>query len=385
MPLKALKDGIEIQSWDMSPDEWINLKASAKQHDLRMTCCDRKAILRTSKLGTQHFAHARRGECTSAPETADHILLKSIAAQCAKKAGWTVTTERPGSTPSGEEWIADVFCEKGDLKVAIEIQWSQQSEEEFLRRQKRYDESGVRCAWLYRATKNRFYDLRGPLYSEDLPVFYFRKEYGLASYSIPQFEVDLEEFLTALMTGGVKWEPKEKSQVTAIFYGVRHQCFACNKHSTPFTNVVFQTDKGQTYCCGSVANRDILEWVNYGGYLQHLFGKQLGIISRRRHNIHGKGDGFWLCNSCPHCNVYFRNYWISKHGDSHHFLPTSNQIGRSWQQRNFHRTGHQELARQQFIMAELPPVFRKSPHWYLRGKKSEVSISPGWPPNQNET
>lgn len=152
MPLKCLRGGEEIYSFNIESDEaWEDLrKANAKAKDLRMPCCDASVVLRTSKLGTKHFAHARIGSCTTAPETAEHLLAKMAIVDAIRGTDWTPLPEQAGNTPSGEEWRADVLAVKGKAKVAFEIQWSRQDDAETTRRQKRYDEAGVRGLWFFR-------------------------------------------------------------------------------------------------------------------------------------------------------------------------------------------------------------------------------------------
>jgi competence protein CoiA len=152
MPLKCLRGEEEIYAFNIESDEaWEDLrKANAKAKDLRMPCCHAGVVLRTSKLGTKHFAHARIESCQTAPETAEHLLAKMAVLEAIKKTDWTPLPEQAGNTPSGEEWRADVLAVKGKAKVAFEIQWSRQDKAETIRRQKRYDEAGVRGLWLFR-------------------------------------------------------------------------------------------------------------------------------------------------------------------------------------------------------------------------------------------
>ncbi|WP_201412928.1 competence protein CoiA family protein [Mesorhizobium sp. J8] len=106
--------------------------------------------MKVSSRGQQFFAHQPHGICTTAPETEEHLRLKGLAVEAARNAGWSVSTEVRGRSPTGEEWSADVLAENGNHRVAVEIQWSSQSVEETMRRQERYRRSGVRGLWLFR-------------------------------------------------------------------------------------------------------------------------------------------------------------------------------------------------------------------------------------------
>jgi competence CoiA-like predicted nuclease len=86
-----------------------------------MPCCSAPVILKRSRLGTRFFAHKAVGACTTAAETEAHLLLKTMAVEGARAHGWSVTTEMPGTSPSGEAWRADVLAQKGGRKVAIEF------------------------------------------------------------------------------------------------------------------------------------------------------------------------------------------------------------------------------------------------------------------------
>ncbi|TPL76241.1 hypothetical protein FJ941_25540 [Mesorhizobium sp. B2-3-13] len=152
MPLRCLgPEGESIQAFDLSDQEWGTLRnVNARSRQLRMPCCTARVVMKMSSHGLQFFAHQSRGICTTAPETEEHLSLKKLAVEAARRAGWDASTEVRGTSPTGEEWTADVLASKGKYRVALEIQWSPQTSDETLRRQARYQQSGVRCLWLFR-------------------------------------------------------------------------------------------------------------------------------------------------------------------------------------------------------------------------------------------
>lgn len=159
MPLRCFDPTVnsDIQSFDLSADDWQALAVANKnQRHLRMPCCSALVTLKTSKLGTQFFAHKVRDRCTAPAETEEHRCLKQMAVDAARRNGWIARTEEIGRTHSGEEWRADVLAEKGSVRVAVEIQWSRQTFEETHRRQRQYAQSKVRCLWLVRSGWRHF-------------------------------------------------------------------------------------------------------------------------------------------------------------------------------------------------------------------------------------
>jgi competence protein CoiA len=305
MPLRATLDGKTIHSFQLTQLEWNELKRTYKTSSLTMACCGHRAIPKTSKLGTQYFAHARRGECATAPETADHIKLKTIVAKAAADAGWQVTTEFEGVTPDGEKWVADVYCQRRDKTMVFEIQWSQQSDNEYHRRTEKYKASGInRVAWLYRdrANRDRLYDLPEPL-----PKFGFiPSENG---YVVPDFDVDIVEFVEGMFAGRLKWSPRkgEPLQGYACYNGSR--CLKCGGLNHYVCALEVRTQSGvslggelfdiytsaREVIDAHVSKERLLE---YGiGSLDHIYNKKGGYAYM--------GHGCLHCNGV-HCNHTYR-------------------------------------------------------------------------------
>ncbi len=145
MPLRALRGDKNVCAFEYDHAGWLLLKGDYRASSLHMPCCRTPAVPKTSKLGNYFFAHARRGECKSAPESAEHIHLKTLIARAAAASGWTVSTEQPGATPTGKRWIADVFCERRTGKIALEAQLSRLSPAEINARQSKLRGQVLHC------------------------------------------------------------------------------------------------------------------------------------------------------------------------------------------------------------------------------------------------
>lgn len=142
--------GQDLHAFEFDPIEWENLALKNKLEDhLRAPCCQAEVILRRSKLGTQHFVHKIRGTCNSSPETEEHRQVKRVIVEVGKANGWLAVAEVNGLSPEGEAWRADVLLSKGRARIAVEVQWSKQSDDETARRQARYASSGVRGLWIF--------------------------------------------------------------------------------------------------------------------------------------------------------------------------------------------------------------------------------------------
>jgi hypothetical protein len=105
-----------------------------------------------SSLGLKFFAHKKGADCDmhEGGETAEHLELKSLLVKAARAVGWEAELEVPSKNRG---WIADVMASNGERRIALEVQWSRQSSDDFVRRQERYAADGVECIWFV-APKN---------------------------------------------------------------------------------------------------------------------------------------------------------------------------------------------------------------------------------------
>lgn len=148
---------------------------------------------RTSRLGTQYFAHNPDGDGCSAGETAQHLLAKSIIVRAAIDAGWDAHPEY-----RGDGWIGDILVSKGTVRIVFKVQGSRQSLEEFIFRQQRYERAGIGGAWLARHTDG----LEQP--DPALPAFRLSGDTEMEA-TIDRDAMPLAEVVTRLLSHQVKF------------------------------------------------------------------------------------------------------------------------------------------------------------------------------------
>lgn len=258
MPLKCLRGECEVYAFNVNTNEaWDALrKSNTAAKDLRMPCCAAAVVLRTSKLGTRHFAHARRGPCTTAPETAEHLLAKMAIIEGIRMTDWAALPEQSGCTPEGADWRADVMAVKGQAKVAIEVQWSRQCTDETLRRQERYTAAGVRGLWLFRQADfplgkgtpafRLLFDAETKDFRVALPSPYYHPDYIGRNKDEPHYwqqMINLPRFVEGVLTKRLRFAPALGQRMPMDVEAAPTKCWRCHKKTRIITGLVFAASK----------------------------------------------------------------------------------------------------------------------------------------------
>ncbi|AYN96820.1 hypothetical protein EAW52_24230 [Pseudomonas sp. LTJR-52] len=331
MPLRALnQSGESIQAFDLSPVEWAMLKATTKAARLVMPCCGADAILKTSRRGTQFFAHKKQGDCTSAPESEQHLRLKALVVKLIRKHGWTAATEVDGETPSGEPWVADVLATKGTRRVAVEVQWSSQVDETSLYRQQRYLESDVRGLWLMHQANFPISKAFPAVCVDELADGNFlallahdqSTRYGQRRRSRREDweeQLPIEQVIEAAFTKRFWYGLlRPGAEVNVEVFGGRDQCWRCGKWTgvVSYFQLVPRSDNARP-CIVSLeelaGQEDLLLELLY----RHPAAVQIGPI-RVRYSAKAKAS--YLANGCLHCDALQGRFFVHKHEQKQTFF-----------------------------------------------------------------
>lgn len=329
MAFACFKDSEIIYSFQYNLKDWIALKED-KNSVFKMPCCDNKAILKTSKLGTQFFAHKvkpKSSNCSTGGESTEHMHIKYLVMRELNRNDWSVQVEKAGVTPTGEGWIADIYAEKGTAKIAIEVQWSPQSFIELRRRQAKYKESGVRCAWLLRSSSIKARDAIVGDYAystKEVPVFSIYKasvndDKAFMVYNIYKINADsnkiyghspitplalrLEDFVKRLSSGCIKFIPKHSPSEELFLKVSRLSCWECGRKTNVVVSVnfkwsVFGVNNEYTrhsklvHQCG----------INIINLINENFAKLYNFAPLRIRYSNTLKDSY-IANSCTHCDA----------------------------------------------------------------------------------
>lgn len=140
-----------VNALRMTPAEWLQLQRTYRIGDLVMPCCPGAAVPKVSANGYPFFAHAS-GACNSSEESQWHLAAKILVRSALEDLGCRASIEEPGSGAVGR-WQADIWAERGPVKLAVEIQHSYQSLRLYRERQDRYRAAGVQALWLLRTDR----------------------------------------------------------------------------------------------------------------------------------------------------------------------------------------------------------------------------------------
>lgn len=304
MPLRAILNGGATHAFDYTIEAWDAFKRKYKLESLLMPCCGCPAVPKTSKHGAFFFSHKAGAECSSAPESSEHIYLKSVVAKASSVQGWRTTTEYRGRTPEGEDWIADVLCQKAGATVAIEIQLSSIPYDEIIARTERYARSRVRVAWLVDSGKFKDWEQKS---NKKTPIFGVNK---IKLGEIPlmaKFSLAADNFVHALLSKKVKWE--EEPWEYSIFY-LSDICWKCkNPVKQVYGSAIdVYEDSVKTVPNASTVLSKLKKFISNDEL------RELGLNTVGKHeNLKGNAQGFPYCNECAHCGAPQNNHYLLKH------------------------------------------------------------------------
>lgn len=104
MPLKAIVDSVSVIAPTLDDDEWTALHVAVRngRQAAVLPCCNRKAGLGTSRLGTRHFYHLSnrsdtRADCDWNPEEPEQLAIKGAIAHTCRELGHKAETEVHGT------------------------------------------------------------------------------------------------------------------------------------------------------------------------------------------------------------------------------------------------------------------------------------------------
>jgi Competence protein CoiA-like family len=333
VPLRCFDPRVNssIHAFDLSPEAWQALEdENRRERHLRMPCCLAQVTLRKSRRGTQFFAHKAIGECVTTPETEAHLRLKRMAVEVARANGWEAETE-----VTEGEWRADVLARKGTAKVAVEIQWSPQTNEETMRRQARYVESGVRCLWLLRQGK---FPVNHSLPAARIGTSLDEGFVAFVPTGSGEQTVPMRDFLGAAFTKRLRFGVPLGFPARVSVRAGRMFCWKCGAETQIITGIdVLLGPNEYRFSVPDFSDfPDLFEFVRP----RLPNDLRIGDIKRRSSKAQERS---YLSNACAHCDAFIGEFYEHDAWDDQREVCTFTvQIDERWRKALEANDGHEE-------------------------------------------
>jgi hypothetical protein len=275
--------GEQVVATTVSADDWA---AYHGRTPWPVLSCGADAYAKTSHLGTQFFQHAVRCDADHKGESADHLRTKAAIIAAATALGWNARAEVPADNRS---WIADVLAERDGRRVAFEVQLSGQVEGGYQHRQARYAAEGIECYWLTKRAR--------PAELRDVPALNIRltdTDITVAATARSNDRVPLEDFITATLTGELRWAPPARSPQDAKVRWALHRCATCDQHSA-----IWDADINSTIHCSRCLHTRTGTAVPGSGEPRRLKAARGVTIPSALHRRNRNGDHQFRCPDCP--------------------------------------------------------------------------------------
>ncbi|WIE81229.1 hypothetical protein [Curtobacterium sp. MCSS17_016] len=287
MPLTATVNGDEVVATKVSADDWAAYKG---RKPWPVLSCGRDGHAKTSKLGTQFFAHAPKVNCDAEHkgETPEHRQVKAAIITVATNLGWNARAEVPADNRS---WIADVLVERDGRRIAFEVQLSGQVEGGYQHRQQRYTAEGIECYWLTRRAT--------PAELRQVPALHVRvkdtdPDITVAAQQRSTDRRPLETFVAAVLNGDLRWAPEATApQDAAVRWGI-HRCIECDQYS-----VTWDADEHGTVHCGRCLVTQAGHTIRGAGEPRRFKAARGVTAPSAPHRTSWLGEREFRCSNCP--------------------------------------------------------------------------------------
>lgn len=325
MPLVARYKDQRVEAWLVERDAWLALKMSYRDTGVTMVCGE-PGFPKTSENGLQFFAHKSAGcaKHEGGAESPEHLQTKELIAAAASRHGFEAIVESPAYDRS---FIIDVLLIKGNRRIAVEAQWANQSDADFVSRTARYKSAGLEVLWLVGPrNKAAIRDVRAELLSGavDNIAISIPLELGKLATTLP-----LSDGLDLLFSGSLK--SKIEPVVTgASIETAMAKCW--NEKCGKWISLWYLRELDIETRCGQLATVTLHAYENWlperveEGLQQNAIAQlsasglpEPTYYERRYSKI---AQRYYIAQNCPHCRVVqgdgfvaqdrrWTPYWVS--------------------------------------------------------------------------